>query len=325
MKRHLMWINLFFTVISVLIWSCGEQEDTSDKLNPGGQEEVYDLKVSTMHIRDPFILADPETKTYYMHANDNKSFKVFKSKDLVNWKSEGKSFTPQTDFWGQQDFWAPDVYHYKGKYYLFATFSSSVKKRGTSILVSDKAVGPFVPLINQAITLDNKMCLDGSLFIDKINQPWIIYSHEWLEVIDGEVVAQRLSEDLTKTEGDPVTLFKATEAAWVGAISSNGVTGYVTDAPFIHQLANGELLMLWSSFAKNGKYSIGVARSKSGSVTGPWEQMSTPINSDDGGHAMLFTDFKGRLMISYHAPNSLTERPQISEVYINNGNIVISN
>jgi arabinan endo-1,5-alpha-L-arabinosidase len=38
---------------------------------------------------------------------------------------------------------------------------------------------------------------------------------------------------------------------------------------------------------------------------------------------MLFKDFKGRLMISYHAPNSENERPGIYQVYLNKGNVVI--
>ena len=46
------------------------------------------------------------------------------------------SFIAKSDFWGQQDFWAPDVYEYEGRYYLFTTFSNAGVKRGTSILVS---------------------------------------------------------------------------------------------------------------------------------------------------------------------------------------------
>lgn len=311
-------------MLSLLILTPVGFTGESDKsVVPAGQNEVYDIQVTDMRIRDPFIFADQETKTYYLHANDNKSFRVYKSKDLVNWMSVGKSFVPEADFWGKQDFWAPDFYHYQGQYYLFATFSSDTRKRGTSILVSDSPSGPFEPLVNQAVTPGNNMCLDGALFIDHSNQPWIIYCREWLEAVDGEVVALQLSNDLRQAVGEPVVLFKATDAPWVGAISAHGVTGYVTDAPFIYRLANGELLMLWSSFNKEGKYSIGVARSENGSVTGPWEQAAAPIYSDDGGHAMLFTDFDGRLMISYHAPNNQNVRVRIQEISISNGSVVI--
>ncbi len=59
--------------------------------------------------------------------------------------------------------------------------------------------------------------------------------------------------------------------------------------------------MIWSSFTKAGKYAIGVARSESGELSGPWKHDPEPLNTDDGGHAMLFRDFSGQLRISYHA------------------------
>ena len=81
--------------------------------------------------------------------------------------------------------------------------------------------------------------------------------------------------------------------------------------------------MLWSSFRKtDGKYAIGQAVSASGDVLGPWVQEPETLNSDDGGHAMVFKDLKGRLMISYHAPNSQTEHPVITPIYIKDGKFV---
>ncbi len=69
--------------------------------------------------------------------------------------------------------------------------------------------------------------------------PWLLFCREWLETIDGEIYAQRLAKDLKTTEGDPYLLFKASEAPWVGSIASSGVTGNVTDAPFIYRLDDG--------------------------------------------------------------------------------------
>ena len=233
---------------------------------------------------------------------------------MSTWKDEGYSFIAKSDFWGQQDFWAPDVYEYEGRYYLFTTFSNTGVKRGTSILVSDSPKGPFTPLVNKAITPSDWMCLDGSLYIDKEGNPWLLFCREWL------------AKDLKTTEGDPHLLFKASEAPWAGTITSSGVTGYVTDAPFIHRLDDGKLIMLWSSFRKqDGKYAIGQAISASGDILGPWVQEPETLNSDDGGHAMVFKDLKGRLMISYHAPNSQTEHPVITPIYIKDGKFVALN
>lgn len=160
---------------------------------------------------------------------------------------------------------------YKEKFYIMATFSGTNGKRGTSIMVSDKPTGPFTPLVNNAITPANWMALDGTLYIDSENNPWILYCREWVEVENGQVLAQRLSDDLKTPVGEPEVLFKGGDAAWTGTITDGSVCGYVTDAPFAYRAVNGELLMLWSSFTKAGKYAVGLARSESGSILGPWK------------------------------------------------------
>ena len=335
MKKLKHSILSLLLLMGACIVSCSNDDGQTSSTDPdevGG--ESFTIPVSSLRLRDPFILVDKKTSMYYLHFNNNLKIRVYKSKDLSTWKDEGYSFIAKTDFWGQQDFWAPDVYEYEGRYYLFATFSNAGVKRGTSILVSDSPKGPFTPLVNKAITPSGWMCLDGSLYIDKEGNPWLLFCRDRgtiagalaQEAIDGEIYAQRLAKDLKTTEGDPYLLFKASEAPWVGSITSSGVTGNVTDAPFIYRLDDGKLIMLWSSFRKtDGKYAIGQAVSASGNVLGPWVQEPETLNSDDGGHAMVFKDLKGRLMISYHAPNSQTEHPVITPIYIKDGKFVALN
>ena len=52
-----------------------------------------------------------------------------------------------------------------------------------------------------------------------------------------------------------------------------------------------------------------MAKSASGDVTGPWEQMEERLYSKeilgdyDGGHGMIFADYDGKLWLSLHSPN----------------------
>jgi hypothetical protein len=70
------------------------------------------------------------------------------------------------------------------------------------------------------------------------------------------------------------------------------------------------MIMLWSSFSAGG-YTIGVARSISGQLLGPWLQDTQPLYSNDGGHCMTFRDFDGNLWLSFHHPNRHPdERPK---------------
>jgi Beta-xylosidase len=301
--------------------SCSKSSGEPNNTTPPEQEE-YTIPYGSFQARDPFIVQDPETDLYYLHVNNKPGFKVYESKDLKMWKDNGNAFVAGADFWGKEDFWAPDVYYYQGKYYLFATFSAPGKKRGTSILVSDKPDSGFKPLVNGPITPADWMCLDGSLHVDDAGTPWLLFCREWLEVGNGEIYLQQLSTDLKTTVGEPILLFNAGSAAWTGTITAHGTTGYVTDAPFVHKAMNGQLLMLWSSFTKAGKYAIGIARSESGNLAGPWTLDDTPINDDHGGHAMLFRA-SGRLMISYHAPNDAPSYPVLYEVVENDGRLTI--
>ena len=95
-------------------------------------------------------------------------------------------------------------------------------------------------------------------------------------------------------------LFRASDGPWVG---KKGVGALVTDGPFLRRLSDGTLIMLWSSFVKNGAYAVSYATSQSGEIEGPWIQEEEPLYAFDGGHGMLFDSFDGKLMMSCHCPN----------------------
>jgi len=190
---------------------------------------------------------------------------------------------------------------------MFATFNAEGVSRGTQILVSDGPEGPFRPHSDGPVTPRDWGCLDGTLFVDDDCEPWMVFCHEWTQVGDGEVCTMRLTRDLRGGVGEPTFLFKASEAPWVNAYP--GPTDFVTDGPFLYRTRNGQLLMIWSSF-KDRRYAIGVARSASGRITGPWLHDLNPLYKNGGGHGMLFTTFAGQLMLTFHSPNdSPNERP----------------
>jgi len=121
-----------------------------------------------------------------------------------------------------------------------------------------------------------------------------------------------------------MTIFKATDAAWVKKLDQlNG--GYITDGPAFYKNLKGELVMLWSSFAKNG-YAVGQAVSTSGKVKGPWKHIDTTLFDSDGGHPSLFTTFDGKLMMSIHQPNKGNIRCHLFELEETNiGTLKIKN
>ena len=193
---------------------------------------------------------------------------------------------------------------------MFASFKAENVCRGTQILVADSPLGPFLPHSSTPVTPSDWECLDGTLHVDNEGKPWMVFSHEWVQVGDGEICAIPLREDLSAAAGEPVRLFTASQAPWTIELNSKGRKGYVTDGPWMHYLPDGELLILWSSHGESG-YSIGIARSKSGKITGPWNQDKEPLYAKDGGHCMTFRDFNGALWVSFHHPDGYpNERPK---------------
>ncbi|HNT35327.1 MAG TPA: glycoside hydrolase family 43 protein [bacterium] len=271
-------------------------------------------KTGDIQIRDPFVVPIEQEKRYYLYGTTDVNcwgppgvgFDVFTSTDLKHWKGPLPAFRPPKDFWSDHNFWAPEVHRVSDRYFMFASFKAKDICRGTQILVSDSPKGPFSPHSERPLTPSHWESLDGTLYFDKDNYPWMVFCHEWIQVHDGEICAVRLSPEFDQALGEPILLFRASEAPWVlKPEETDGATekpNLVTDGPFLHRTKNGTLLMLWSSFSATG-YTTGVARSLSGEIHGPWLQDPEPIYAKDGGHAMLFRTFEGQLMLSLHTPN----------------------
>lgn len=55
---------------------------------------------------------------------------------------------------------------------------------------------------------------------------------------------------------------------------------------------------------------MGLAKSLSGRLIGPWLHEKEPLFAQDGGHGMLFHTFEGELRLALHRPNETPfERP----------------
>jgi len=57
------------------------------------------------------------------------------SRNLRDWQKGGISYEAPASFWGKADFWAPDLYYYEGKYYMFATLCPFMAKYNPRIFI----------------------------------------------------------------------------------------------------------------------------------------------------------------------------------------------
>ena len=275
------------------------------------------MTLPDMPLHDPWIVADKASKTYYLFTSNNPrltgesvtGIMVYTSSNLINWTKPRIVFRLPEGIWANAGGWAPEVHEWRGKYYLFTTVHNEsaplpkgtsdrpLYRRGTVLAVSDTLEGPF-ELVHggEPVAPKEIMSLDGSLFVDEAGKPWMVYAHEWIQMSVGTMEAIPLDDNLAAI-GPPVVLFKGSDSKW--AVPQQGAN-IVTDGPEIHRTKDGALVMLWSSWGQDG-YIQTLARSPSGRLTGPWEQL--PMLLDKGsGHGMLFTTFDGQLMLIVHRP-----------------------
>ncbi|MDE5604433.1 MAG: glycoside hydrolase family 43 protein [Eubacterium sp.] len=273
------------------------------------------MKISDINIRDPFVLF--EDNKYYLYGTRARDFgcktggfDVYTSDDLVDWSKPIECFNSAEAGFDREVNWAPEVHKYKNAYYMFATFTRENGLRGTFSLKAESPLGPFVPHSPKVLTPDEWECLDGTLYIDKKGNPYLVFCHEHTQIIDGTVCYVRLSDDLTEAVSEPVTLFSGSSPYYIEEKAEG--EHYITDGPFMYRTSNGDLLMIWSTFI-NHQYAQCLAKSDNGEIDGNFVHLP-PLITNDGGHGMLF-DSKEGLMLTFHTPNQTNfERPTFKKI-----------
>lgn len=285
---------------------------------PTYAENEYPQKRENFSIRDPYVLV--HDGRYYMYGtglSSGRGYGCVVSENLEDWSYPIQVFTPDAEFDGIKDFWAPECHYYNGKFYLFATYySAATEKRGVGIFVADEPTGPFVQLGDGHITPHDHDSIDGTLYVDGDGQPWMVYVSEWTSNPDeiGDMAIAKLSPELDRFISEPKIIFRAEKHLWSG--------GKITDGPFLYRTENGRLLMLWSNTARRGGYAVGVAWSNNNEITGKWKHQPLALYRQniyhelDGGHGMIFKTLDGQLMLSIHSPNSQTEEHRTTAVFI---------
>lgn len=306
------------------------------------------LATEELYIRDPFVLT--ENDTYYLYGTRGfGQFEVFTSQDLKTWKTHKPCFVGTEDFWGNQSvnstvegaeaaYWAPEVhkYTYNGEtaYYMLATFTQdteTVNQQASVILKSDSPMGPFEIWSDGAVTPAGHSCLDATLYVEN-GTPYLIYAHEWQCACRnyagvGSMDYIQLSADLKTTVGTASQWFGADELTsfweeWLGTRASN-----VTDGPFVYTAADGQKYLLWAtSMDVDGgrKYSALATRFDTVGSDLNLKKDTVKLYTEDGGHAMIFTDLEGMETLVLHTPNSGDTRAKFFNVLLRGSSLVLT-
>ncbi len=275
-------------------------------------------RLTDIRIRDPFFLR--QENCYYLYGTTDYNnwsgpgvgFDYYKTDDLEWFEGPFPAFRPDPAFWADRNFWAPEVWKYRNEFYMIASFKAEGRCRGVQVLKSECPTGPFIPILNKPVTPPEWECLDGTLVFEQ-GKVYLVFCHEWIQTVDGEICVLELSEDLRYPKGEPKVLFKASEAEWTVVHEEFGHRGYVTDGPYVMPDEAGGFHMLWSSFGRAG-YAIGMSHTSEGLMDG-WIHDKVPVMAHDGGHGMVFEGLHGEKLLAIHTPNQwMEERVRMIEL-----------
>ena len=333
MKLTLALIGLVFSGVAALAQTAAPVSTTSTPPPDGpprGPRQPppisSDVKLADIWMRDAAILPDPTTQTYTIVASGFGGVRAYTSKDLITWEGPHMVWITPEHFWPDTEMrtvWAPELHRYKDKHYLFLTFDTATRtaeqwrdwlprvKRGSQVLVSDSGpLGPFRAFERGPTLPIDMMTLDGTLWVED-GVPYMVYCHEWVQIVNGTIEMIQLKDDLSATVGEPKRLFWGNDGPWTKRSDEYGC--WVTDGPSLLTSKSGKLFMIWSSGSPTG-YAVGVAISDSGKLAGPWRQQAEALFADDGGHGFLFHRLDGQLMMALHSPNTRDARIRLFEL-----------
>ncbi len=136
-----------------------------------GEETTIKGQWEGYGIGDPFVMR--YNGAYYLYSSSLDSetgVKGYKSYDLINWVAmtgEGlrEGFVSEDPV--SKGAYAPEVYHFNGKFYMYTSPGGS----GHYVLVSDEPEGPFIKATNNF-----GLSIDGSVLIDDDEQMYFTYA-----------------------------------------------------------------------------------------------------------------------------------------------------
>lgn len=244
---------------------------------------------------DPSIILVGDT--YYASGTSSEwapHYPIYTSKDLVNWEQVGHVFEKMPE-WTSGSFWAPELYHHKGTFYVY--YTARRKSDGVSMIGVATSDDPRKGFTDRGVICEwGSEAIDGFVFQDKDGKfyfSWKAYGLERGREVT--LIVSEMTDDLLKLKGEPFEILKADGKP----LSSEGqVMTRRGDWYYVFYSTKG-------CCGRGCDYQLEVARAKS--VRGPWEP--SPLNpilaGGDGwkcpGHGTMVTLPDKRDYFMYHA------------------------
>ncbi len=137
MKRSDLLKRLYLTGVGILLATAGIAQTHNTYTNPLRTADGKMIRVA-----DPFVFR--YDSLYYMTGTtrQNSGFDCYSSPDLVHWTFLGEAYTKPEGHPGIGGFWAPEVFVYRGKFYMtYSSYNPKTRIMLTSLAVADSPRG----------------------------------------------------------------------------------------------------------------------------------------------------------------------------------------
>ena len=286
--KKLLFISVFFVELSV-------QQLVAQSTQSIPAKSTYSNPLP-VKFGDPYVLQD--NGIYYMYGTGGgakNGFSVYRSADLVNWKSLGQVYSTAENSWGIGAFWAPEVYKVSNKFYMF--FSAQWKENPTNelenfkigIAVADKPEGPFVDLSDRPLFDPGYPIIDANVFFDDNGKTYLYYSrccykhpveseiadqakkNGWFkEIEESWVYGIEMKPDFSGVIGDPVLLLRPPvslndkQAEWESrSVTSREVNRRWTEGSVTFKKGETYFMMYSANHFGGQNYAVGYATATS--------------------------------------------------------------
>jgi beta-xylosidase len=247
---------------------------------------------------DPYILRT-SSGNYYMYGTGNgaeNGFVAYSSPDLINWKREGQVYYGNNkNGWGENAYWAPEVYERNGQYYLFYSAQwkinpgKELENFKIGVAVADQPTGPFTDLHDKPVFDPGYPIIDANVLFADNGKTYLYYSRccykhavesevatwarnkGWFnEVEESWVYGVEMKPDFSGVIGEPVLLLRPPvkmndpQAEWESrSVTSKEVNRRWTEGSTIFKKGDTYYIMYSANYFGGKNYAVGYATGKS--------------------------------------------------------------
>lgn len=252
--------------------------------------------MQTLYTADPAPLVyDGRVYVYTSHDEDtlvNDSFtmndwRLYSSKDMVNWNDHGSPLGFKSFSWSNGDAWAGQVVQRNGKFYYYVPVNQNGGKV-IGVAVADTPLGPFKDPIGKPLVTSDCGTIDPTAYIDDDDQAYLYWGNPSLCYV-------KLNSDMISYSGK-VEHVPMTTASFGVRAKTDRATSY-EEGPWFYK-RQGRYYLVFAG----GPISEHIAYSTSTGPTGPWTYAGVIMPTEGASftnHAGMI-DFLGKSYFFYH-------------------------